>query len=80
MLCSMEETFFINQLWMITTGQGYYYTTVDRLKLFKKKHHKMIPIDLSKNKALDSDPKAIQQINFAGNLSDNNNIIMFLMI
>ena len=40
----------------------------------------MIPIDLSKQKALDSDPKAIQQINFAGNLSDNNNIIMFLMI
>ena len=28
----------------------------------------MIAIDLSKQQALDSDPKAIQQTNFAGNL------------
>ena len=63
----------------ITTGQGDYYTTVDRLKLFKKKHYKMIPIDLSKQKALNSDPKAIQQINFGGNLSDNNNITMLMI-
>ena len=28
----------------------------------------MIAIDLSKQQALDADPKAIQQINFAGNL------------
>ena len=28
----------------------------------------MIPIDLSKQKALDSDPRAIQQINFTANL------------
>ena len=39
----------------------------------------MIPIDLSKQKALNSDPKAIQQINFGGNLSDNNNIIMLMI-
>ena len=29
----------------------------------------MIAIDLSKQQALDADPKAIQQINFAGNLN-----------
>ena len=29
----------------------------------------MISIDLSKQEALDSDPKAIQQINFAGNVT-----------
>ena len=29
----------------------------------------MIEIDLSKQQALDADPKAIQQINFTGNLS-----------
>ena len=29
----------------------------------------MIAIDLSKQQALDADPKAIQQINFSGNLS-----------
>ena len=28
----------------------------------------MIPIDLSKQQALDSDPRAIQQINFTANL------------
>ena len=29
----------------------------------------MIAIDLSKQQALDADPKAIQQINFTGNLA-----------
>ena len=28
----------------------------------------MIAVDLSKQQALDADPKAIQQINFTGNL------------
>ena len=28
----------------------------------------MIPVDLSKQEALDADPKAIQQINFTANL------------
>ena len=30
----------------------------------------MIAIDLNKEKALDSEPKAIQQINFTGNLKN----------
>ena len=34
---------------------------------FKK--YKMIAIDLSKLKALDADPRAIQQINFTANLN-----------
>ena len=33
-----------------------------------KRYYKMISIDLSKQQALDADPKAIQQINFIGNL------------
>ena len=32
------------------------------------KYYKMIAIDLSKQQALDPDPKAIQQNNFSGNL------------
>ena len=40
----------------------------------------MIAIDLNKQQALDPDPKAMQQINFTGNLSGNNNILMFLII
>ena len=42
----------------------------------------MIAIYLSKQQALDADPKPIQQINFTGNLNRgeniNNNTIMFL--
>ena len=33
----------------------------------------MIAIDLSKQQALDADPKAIQHINFTGNLNRNEN-------
>ena len=40
----------------------------------------MTAIDLSQQQALDSDTKAIQQINFTRNLSDNNNISMFFII
>ena len=36
------------------------------LSLFQKK--KLVAIDLTKQQALDADPKAIQQINFIGNL------------
>ena len=40
--------------------------------------HKIIAIDLSKQQALDSDPKAIQQINFTGNL-ENESTIFFIV-
>ena len=44
----------------------------------------MIAIDLSKQQALDADPKAIQQINFTGNLNwgqnVNDNTTMFFVI
>ena len=34
----------------------------------------MIAIDLSKQQALDADPKAIQQINFTGNIAWEGNV------
>ena len=40
----------------------------------------MIAIDLSKQQALDSDPKAIQQINFTANLDKPGNTTMFFII
>ena len=43
-------------------------------------HYKMIALDLSKQQALDADPKAIQQINSIENLSSNNNRVMFFII
>ena len=39
-----------------------------------KKYYKMIAIDLSKQQELDSDPKAIQQTNFTGNLKNQSKI------
>ena len=45
-----------------------------------KKHYKKIAIDLSKPPALDADPKALQQINFTGNLDGVKNIIMLFLI
>ena len=40
----------------------------------------MIAIDLRKKQALDVNPKAIQQINFTGNLSGNKNRLIFFII
>ena len=40
----------------------------------------MIAIDLSKQQALDADPRAIQQINFTGSLDTAGNTTMFFVI
>ena len=53
----------------ISTGQRDNYTTGCLLDdNYFNNYYKIIAIDLSKQHALDSDPKAIQQINFTGNL------------
>ena len=40
----------------------------------------MIAIDLSKQQALDADPRAIQQINFTENIDRVGNTTMFFLI
>ena len=57
----------------IATGQGDNYTTGC---LLDYNYYNMIAIDLSKQQVLDADPKAIQQVNFIGNLasSKHNNV------
>ena len=56
-------------------GQGDYYTTSCLLDYnYFNKYYKMIAIDLSKQQALDADPRGIQQINFLGNLNRARNI------
>ena len=40
----------------------------------------MIPIDLSNQQALDTDPKAIKQVSFTGNLDRDEGAIMFSII
>ena len=65
----------------ITTGQGDDYPTGCLLDYnYFKKHYKMIAIYLSKQQALDADPKAIQQINFTGYRDGNNNLLLLFII
>ena len=62
-------------------GQGDDYTTDCLLDYsYFKDHYKMIAIDLSKQQALDADPRAIQQINFTANLDREGNTTMFFII
>ena len=59
----------------ISAGQGDDYLTGCLLDYnYFKKYYKMIAIDLSKQQELDSDPKAIQQTNFTGNLKNQSKI------
>ena len=65
----------------IATGKGDDYTTGCLLDYMSfKSYYKMIAVDLSKQQALDSDPKAIQQINFTANLErDRNTRFCFIL-
>ena len=71
----MVETFFAQPMISMTktyeniikfaTGQGDDYTTGCLVDYpYFKNHYKRIAIDLSKEQALDADPRAIQQIDF----------------
>ena len=63
------------------TGQGDDFTTGCLLDhSYFKENSKMIAIDLSKQQALDADPRAIQQINFTANLDRVGNTTMFFII
>ena len=65
----------------IATGQGDDYTNGCLLYYnYFTKHYKMITIDLSRLQALDAGSKAIQQINFTGNLYQPDGAIIFLII
>ena len=60
----------------IVTGQGDDYTTGCLLDY----PYKTIEIDLSKQQAVDADPRAIQKINFTANLDRAGNTAMFVII
>ena len=65
----------------IATGQGDDYATGCFLDYsYFKDYYEMIAIDLSKQQALDADPKPIQQINFTENLDrPGNTRICFIL-
>ena len=63
----------------IATGRGDYYTTGCLLdNPYFKNSYKMIVVDLSKEQALDADPRVIQQINFTANLDRAGNTRIIL--
>ena len=65
----------------IATGQEDDYAAGCLLDyIYFKDYCKMIVVDLSKQQALDADPKAIQQINFTANLDRAGNTTMFFII
>ena len=65
----------------IATGQGDDYATGCLLDyIYFKNHYKMIAVDLSKQQALDANPKAIQQINFTSNLERAGNTRFYFIL
>ena len=80
----MEKTFFdqpvkdnkvtYENIRKIATGQGDDYTTGCLFDYpYFKDSYKMIVVDLSKQQALDADPKSNQQISFTANLDRSDN-------
>ena len=65
----------------VATGQGDDYVTGCLLDYtYFKKYYKMIAIDVSKQQALDADPKPIQQINFTANLHREGNTRFYFIL
>ena len=65
----------------IATGKGDDYTTGCLLDYsYFADTYKMIAVDLSKQQALDADPRAIQQINFTTNLDTAGNTTVYFIL
>ena len=65
----------------IATSQGDNYTTRWLLDYpYFEKYYKLIAIELSKQRKIDADPKAKQQVNFTGNLNRAEGATMFFII
>ena len=67
------------ELKKVMTGKGQDYTTGSLLDYnYFKKHYKLVAVDLSKQKELDTDPRAIQQIEFKYMLGTDSTIYWLL--
>ena len=65
----------------IPTGQGDDYTTGCLLDyIYFKNYYKMIVVDLSKQQALDTNPKAMQQMTFTANLDRAGNTRLYFIL
>ena len=89
----MEDIFIINQLSnlikqydevrKVSTGHGDDYTTGSLLDYaYFKDNYRLIAVDFSKQKALDADPRAIQQKVFQGvvRADDNTKIRLYTIL
>ena len=75
-----DDTKIYKNIRKIATGKGDDYTAGCLLDYpYFKQNHKMIAIDLSKQQALDADPRATQQINFTANLDRAGNTTFFII-
>ena len=64
----------------ISTGQGDDYTTGCLLDFaYFEEDYRLIAVDLSKQKALDADPKAIQQIIFTAQVDDQTLTVFYIL-
>ena len=76
---SMSKTY--KNIRKIATGKEDDYTAGCFLdNPYFKENYKMIATDLSKQQALDADPRKIQQINFTANLDRDGNTTIFFII
>ena len=67
------------ELKKVMIGKGEDYTTGSLLDYYYfKKHYKLVDVDLSRQKELDADPRAIQQIEFKYMLGTNSTIYWVL--
>ena len=67
------------ELKKVMIGKGEDYTTGSLLDYdYFNKHYKLVAVDLSKQKELDADPRAIQQIEFKYMLETNSTIYWVL--
>ena len=68
-----------DELRKVTLGKGSDYTTGCLLDYaYFKRDYKIIAIDLSKQKELDADPRAIQQIQFKGSVAVPSAVVTIL--
>ena len=76
---SMNKTY--KNIRKIVTGKGDDYTTGCFLDYcYFNENYKLTAVDLSRQQALDADPRAIQQINFTANLDREGNTTMLFII
>ena len=78
-----DKTKQYDEVRKVSTGKGHDYTITCLLDYaYFKDNYRLIVVNLSKEKALDADPRAIQQIVFQGVAggADNTNLRLYIIL